>query len=322
MISQELLSQYGSVRCQEPLKNHTTYRIGGPVDYYVEVFDLVSLENLVALLNEEGSEWMVLGNGSNVLVDDEPYHGVVLSLREHFDSFAFAGNVLHAQAGCSMIVLSNEALNRSLSGLEFASGIPGSIGGGIYMNAGAYRSDLSELLIDVTVLKDGKIQQIPKAELDFTYRHSAFQLHKDWVILAASFALEPRDPREIKALMDSRKQRRLSSQPVSEPSAGSVFRNPQGMNAWQIVDDLGFRGKACGGARVSEIHSNFIVNEGNASARDVDRLIRTIQKQAWEVFGVHLITEVERINWHAKEHEPKTLAPQAGESLEKPAGLV
>lgn len=299
MIGASLLERFGVLREKEPLRNHTSYRIGGEADYFLEVHDLDSLKELIQVLDQNHTEWLVLGNGSNVLIGDEPYHGVVISLRRGFDSFLFAGDILDCQAGCSMIALSNEALDRSLSGLEFASGIPGSIGGGIYMNAGAYRSDLSRLIVDVTILKDGEILTLPAEELDFTYRHSIFQSHKDWIILSARLRLEPGSKSQIRALMDSRKQRRLASQPVSKPSAGSVFRNPEGMNAWQIVDALGYRGKAVGQARVSPVHSNFIVNEGSASARDVDCLIRMIQKDALEVFGVQLITEVERINWNA-----------------------
>ncbi|MBF0579689.1 UDP-N-acetylmuramate dehydrogenase [Erysipelotrichaceae bacterium RD49] len=296
----EQLARLGSVKEHEPLAFHTTYKIGGKADFFIEVASLENLKKLIQLLNENDIDWLVLGNGSNVLIDDCAYHGVVISLKGAFDAFHFEEGILSAQAGCSMIKLSFEAMNHSLSGLEFASGIPGSLGGGIYMNAGAYRSDLSEILIDVTILRNGKVETLPKADLNFTYRHSLFQKHKDWIILSARFGLQPKEKTEIKALMDSRKQRRLSTQPVSRPSAGSVFRNPHGMNAWQVVDNLGYRGKAIGQARVSEVHSNFIVNEGNASARDVDRLIRMIQKDAWEKLGIRLITEVERINWHAE----------------------
>lgn len=303
MMSYADLARFGDVHLHEPLRRHTTYKIGGDADCFIEVYDLACLEDLIRRLEADQVDWMVLGNGSNVLIDDVPYHGVVISLTRYFNRFVFEDDVLDCQAGCSLIHLCVEALNRSLSGLEFAYGIPGSIGGGIYMNAGAYRSDLSALLESVTVFREGTVVTLPAEDLDFTYRHSIFQKHKDWIVLSARLRLKERPHEEIKALMDSRKQRRLASQPVSRPSAGSVFRNPEGMNAWQIVDDLGFRGQRCGGARVSEIHSNFIVNEGGASARDVDRLIRTIQKEAQDRLGVTLITEVERINWHADDDQ-------------------
>ncbi len=296
-MNEWILSQWGDVRTFEPLKKHTTYKIGGEADYYVEPYDLNALQSLIQALENEQIPWMVLGNGSNVLVADRPYHGVIISLKKYFQHFRFDGSVLSAQAGCSIIALSREALNRSLSGLEFASGIPGTLGGGIYMNAGAYRSDLAALIESVTVLRNGQIEVVPFEELGFTYRHSVFQQHRDWIILEARLDLRRGKKEDIQALMDSRKQRRLASQPVSRPSAGSVFRNPEGLNAWKIVDDLGYRGVRVGGARVSEVHSNFIINENDASAKDVDTLIRLIQKDAREKMGVDMVIEVERINW-------------------------
>lgn len=295
------LQELGTVFCSESLARHTTYRIGGVADYYVKPKSLSSLLKLIDLVQEKNVPYLILGKGSNVLVGDEPFHGVVISMDDNLSDFSFNGNILTAQAGCSLIALSFEAMKRSLSGLEFASGIPGSVGGGLYMNAGAYKSDLSAILQEVLVYRDQKTDWIPARELDYTYRHSAFQNHKDWVILAGRFCLKPARREDIAALMDSRKQRRLSSQPLDKPCAGSVFRNPDGLNAWKVVDELGFRGRRIGGARVSEIHSNFIVNEnGRARARDVAELIRQIQQEAREKMGVDLITEVERLNWHEK----------------------
>lgn len=298
MIDERRLESFGLLLKDEPMSRHTTYKIGGEADYFLEVSSLESLEELVAYLHAEGMPWMVLGNGSNVLVADEPYHGVIISLRGDFTSFRFQDNILEACAGCFLIAAANAARDHGLSGLEFASGIPGTLGGGIYMNAGAYRSDLSERLIDVTILDEQGVRTLPAEDLHFTYRHSDFQSHKNWIILSARLRLEYGDREDIQALMDSRKQRRLSSQPVSRPCAGSVFRNPDNLFAWKIVDALGFRGRRCGGAKVSEIHSNFIINEnGHAKAADVDALIREIQKEAYEQYGIELITEVERINW-------------------------
>ena len=307
------LERFGFVRQHEPLRLHTTYRIGGEADWFVCVDDLEKLEALVHVLNETHTPWMVLGNGSNVLVSDQPYHGVVISLMGRFMSFSFSDTILEASAGCSLILLSVKAMEQSLSGLEFASGIPGTLGGGIYMNAGAYLSDLSNLIIDVTYLDEEGIKTCTKDELGFTYRHSVFQQHKNRIILSARLQLERKDKESIRQLMDSRKQRRLSSQPVSRPSAGSVFRNPESGSAWKIVDDLGFRGKRCGGAKVSEIHSNFIINEeGKAKAAEVDCLIREIQKAALETFGVQLITEVERIIWDEQEQLNEQTEPGSG----------
>ncbi|MCF0260325.1 MAG: UDP-N-acetylmuramate dehydrogenase [Erysipelotrichaceae bacterium] len=296
-LSKEL-EKYGKVLVQEPLKKHTTYKIGGPADYYIYPNSLEDFQAVLSLLKREDIPWFVLGKGSNVLVGDHPWHGAVICLDRAFSSYEFQDDILYAQAGCSLIALAFEAQKHSLSGLEFAAGIPGSLGGGLYMNAGAYRSDLSRLLMDVQVLRDGKVEWVSKEDLDYQYRHSAFQKHKDWIILAARLKMEKGDPQEIQDLMDSRKKRRQDSQPLEKPCAGSVFRNPENMNAWKIIDELGYRGKIQGGACVSGKHSNFIVNEtGDATAADVSSLIEQIQKDAREKLGVELITEVERINW-------------------------
>lgn len=297
-MKREDLEVYGGVVENEPLRLHTTYQIGGPADFLIEPDSIQSLSTLIQYLNEENEPWMVLGKGSNVLVSDQPYHGVVISLKESLSHFEFQGDVLYAQAGCSLILLAFEAMEHSLCGLEFASGIPGSLGGGLYMNAGAYLSDLSDVLIDVQVLTEDGLKTFRKDELDFTYRHSLFQSNKHWVIVSARLQLRQGNKGAISHLMAARKQRRLNTQPLFYPCAGSVFRNPPGKNAWQIIEELGYRGRRCGGAMVSDKHCNFIINEsGSASAADVDTLIRSIQQDARERFGVDLITEVERINW-------------------------
>lgn len=293
------LKKYAAVRTEEPMKYHTTYRIGGPADYYIEPDSSESLPEIIRLLDESNTDWMVIGRGSNILVSDRPFHEAVIDLTRVLNNFEFTDNgELMAEAGCSLIYIAYEAMMHGCSGLEFASGIPGTIGGGLYMNAGAYRSDLAVILKEVRVLRNGRVEWIPAEELDYTYRHSAFQKNKDWVILAGRFQLEKGDPNEINELMISRKARRMDSQPADRPCAGSVFRNPEGHNAWKIVDDLGFRGVKRGGAAVSSKHSNFIINENNeATAEDVNSLILEIQKKAKEELGIDLITEVERINW-------------------------
>lgn len=296
----DTLSAFGEVLEREPMAKHTSYRIGGPADYYVLPADRQKAVELLQYLKKNDIPSLVLGKGSNVLIADRPYHGVVVSLQKACSDFSFEENyILRAGAGCSLISLAYQAMEHRLSGLEFASGIPGTVGGGLYMNAGAYLSDLSEILIDVLVWKDGALEWIPAEQLEYTYRHSLFQKHQDWIILEARFQLRPGDPGEIQKLINRRKERRMSSQPLDKPCAGSVFRNPPGWNAWEIIDRLGLRGLRCGGAQVSAKHTNFIVNDtGNASAEDVNTLICSIQKLAKEHFGIELITEVERINWN------------------------
>jgi UDP-N-acetylmuramate dehydrogenase len=289
----------GKVRESYPLRKCTTYRIGGIADWVIEPDSLEHLMELLSFIKEHAIPYLLLGNGSNVLIHDRPFHGVVVHTGHLLSGFEFDENgILTAQAGCSLILLASKAMEHSLSGLEFASGIPGTVGGGLYMNAGAYKASLSDILIEVLVYDFHQTKWIAKEKLDYAYRHSAFQKHKDWIILAARFALHAKNSSEIGVVMERRRNRRLETQPLEMPSAGSVFRNPENGFAWQIIDDLGFRGKRRGGASVSKKHCNFIVNEnGKASAHDVDSLIRTIQKKALAKTGIPLVLELERINW-------------------------
>lgn len=296
------LQKFGKVRTCEPMKKHTSYKIGGKADYYVRPDSMENAISAIQYLRNNDVDLLILGKGSNVLISDEPYHGAVISLDDACSHFEFhPDGILQAGAGCSLIALAKEAEKRSLKGLEFASGIPGTVGGGLYMNAGAYKSDMAAILIDVQVLENDELVWKKKEELDYTYRHSSFQNHKDWIILQARFVLQPGVSEEISALVRNRKERRMSSQPLDKPCAGSVFRNPSGMNAWKIVDDLGFRGLRCGGAQVSEKHTNFIINaSGTASAKDVDNLISYIRQAARDRYGVDLVPEVEKVNWHER----------------------
>lgn len=295
------LKVYGEVKEKESMAKHTTYRIGGIVDYYIYPKNEIALVRILEILKQEAIPYYILGRGSNLLFHDSHFHGAILNLDRTLNEFYFEPDgTLIAQAGCSIINLANEALRYSFSGLEFASGIPGSLGGGLFMNAGAYKSDLASILKEVLVLKEDQVCWIPKEELEYGYRHSIFQKHRDWTILAGRFRLEKKEQEAIRSLMNSRRQRRLDTQPLDQPCAGSVFRNPKEMPAWKIVDALGMRGKRIGDALISNKHSNFIVNCGQAKAADVDALIKEVQKKAFETFGIDLVTEVEYLNWDEK----------------------
>lgn len=298
----ERLKSYGSVLVEEPMSRHTTYKIGGVVDYYIYPDTELALIHMIRILKEEKIPYYVLGRGSNLLFHDSHFHGAIINLDKTLNNFYFEPNgTLVAQAGCSIINLANEAMKRSFTGLEFASGIPGSLGGCLFMNAGAYQSDLSMILEAVCVLNDqGDLVWIDKNDLDYRYRHSLFQEHRNMTIVAARLKLEKADQDKIRELMHSRHERRVSSQPLDKPCAGSVFRNPEQMPAWKVIDQLGLRGKQIGGAKISEKHSNFIVNEGNATAEDVHALISMIQQLAKEKYDIELITEVEYLNWDEK----------------------
>lgn len=293
------LEVYGKVLQNESMKKHTTYRIGGTVDYYIYPKNELALMRILQLLKEEQVPYHVLGRGSNLLCSDNHFHGAIINLDRTLNDFFFEKEgLLLAQAGCSIINLSIEAMKNSLSGLEFASGIPGSLGGALYMNAGAYKSDIASILKGVYILRDGKIEWVEKEDLDYGYRHSLFQNHKDWIILGGCFQLKEGNRKEIEDLMASRRQRRMESQPLDMPCAGSVFRNPEAMPAWKLVESLGLRGHKIGGAQVSLKHSNFIVNvDQTATCQNVLDLISLIQTKAKEVYDIDLITEVERLIW-------------------------
>lgn len=295
----EKLEVYGRILCHESMKKHTTYRIGGTVDYFIYPKNEMALTRILQLLQKENVPYHVLGRGSNILCSDAHFHGAIINLDRTLNDFFFEEDgLLIAQAGCSIINLSVEAMKRSLSGLEFASGIPGSIGGALYMNAGAYKSNVESLLKGVYVWKQGKIEWMDPSELDYGYRHSIFQKQKDWLILGGCFQLQKGNRKDIEDLMDSRRKRRMDAQPLDMPCAGSVFRNPDTIPAWKLIEQLGLRGYQIGGAQVSLKHANFIVNaNGKATCQDVLDLIGLIQKRAKEEYDIELVTEVERLTW-------------------------
>ena len=288
MSIKDRLMTYAEVLEHEPMKKHTTFKIGGCVDYYIYPKNCTALMCVLEILAQENIPYYVLGRGSNVLCSD----------RTQNDFYFEPDGVLVAQAGCSIINMAVEAMKRSLTGLEWASGIPGSIGGGLYMNAGAYKDNLANHLIDVCVLKDNTFCWMKNDVLVYAYRHSIFQSHKDWTILVGRFQLEKGNQNDIRELMDSRRERRMSAQPLDKPCAGSVFRNPEEIPAWKLIEELGLRGHKIGGAMVSEKHCNFIVNDDlNATAQDVRELIHEIKTRAKKEYNIDMVTEVEQLYW-------------------------
>ena len=298
MNLEKRFSAYGDVECNEPLAKHTTFQVGGCCRYYIYPKNEMCLIEILKICQSEGLPVKIFGKGSNLLCSDDPYDGVVISFDRYMNSYYFeADGVCVAQAGCSIILLAHEAMKRSLSGLEFASGIPGTLGGAIFMNAGAYRSSISDILTSVFVLKEGECVWMDAELLDYDYRHSRFQREPDWIILGGRLKLTPGDQKEISDCMDSRRKRRMSTQPLDKPCAGSMFRNPEQAQAWELIEKIGYRGKRIGGAMVSPKHANFIVNEDHAKAADIAALVKEIQRQVKEQFDIELRTEVERFNW-------------------------
>ena len=282
----------------EPMYKHTTYKVGGPARIYLKVKDVDSLIKTIKYCGKHRVKYLVIGRGSNLLFSDREYEGLIISLNECFNEIKVNGSTMIAQAGVPMISLAYQAAKIGLSGFEFMGGIPGSIGGGIYMNAGAYKYDLASVVKTVTLLNEKhEVVTFNNEQMDFSYRHSICQDNRKLIVLEVTFELTAKSPDEIKAVLDKRKERRMSSQPWNMPSAGSVFRNPQDKPAWQYIDECGLRGYEIGGAQVSPKHSNFIVNNGYASAKDIYDLIMLVQEKVNEKFGVKLRREVGLINW-------------------------
>ena len=280
---------------EEPMRLHTTFRIGGPAQFFVIPRTQEEAAAAVCLCRSEGAPYYIIGNGSNLLVSDKGYRGVVIQLFKEFSDINIEGTRIRAQAGASLAKIAAEALRAGLAGFEFAAGIPGTLGGACIMNAGAYGGEMKDVLLAVTVLtKDGEIREIPREELDMGYRTSRAS-REGWIVLGAAIELARGDEKEIRAKMEDLKQRRTDKQPLEYPSAGSTFKRPEGYFAGKLIQDAGLKGLRVGDAMVSEKHSGFVVNCGNATAADVDGLIRLVQEKVREDSGITLEPEVRRL---------------------------
>ncbi|MFB5269742.1 UDP-N-acetylmuramate dehydrogenase [Paenibacillus enshidis] len=283
---------FGMVQYSEPLKNHTYTKLGGAADVFVRPYTVDEIRSLVEITSAYDIPLTILGYGSNVIVRDGGIRGVTLSLA-HFNEIKLAGDeVITAQSGASLIEVSNTAFRYELTGLEFACGIPGSIGGALYMNAGAYGGQIADVIASVTVLTpNGKILELEKEQLLLGYRSSIF-MKENYIILEARFRLRRGDVREIKSKMDELTLARTSKQPLEYPSCGSVFKRPPGYFAGRLIQDCQLQGVRVGGAEVSRKHAGFIVNIDNATSTDYLSLIELIQRTVQEKFNVRLETEV------------------------------
>ena len=293
----EALSEYTCVETDVPMSSMTTLHIGGNAKYVILPASVMELDAAMKVIRDFGVPYKVFGKGSNLLCSDEPFEGVVIRFDRNMHNSYFEDCTLLCEAGCSLIALAHAAMKHGLSGLEFASGIPATVGGAAFMNAGAYKRSMSDVIESVFVYRDGRLEWISCEECGFSYRTSVFQSHPDWIITGVRMKLTPGNADEIFELMEDRKARRLSTQPLDRPSAGSVFRNPESVPAWKLIEGIGYRGKQVGGARVSEKHVNFIVNEGGAKAADYISLADEIREKVKEVYGIDLHMEVEKFNW-------------------------
>lgn len=279
----------------EPMKSHTTFRVGGPADYFVIPEGDAQLRDIVLLCQKEKMPYYVLGNGSNLLVGDKGFRGVVIQIFKDMNQITVDGDVLTAQAGASLAMAANAALEHGLTGFEFAAGIPGTLGGATVMNAGAYGGELKDVLVSAKVLtKEGEIRILSNEELELGYRRSIIP-EKGYIVLEASIGLSPGDKGEIKARMDELRERRISKQPLEYPSAGSTFKRPEGYFAGKLIQDAGLKGFTVGGAQVSDKHSGFVINKGDATAADIRELICQVSRRVKEVCGVELEPEVKQI---------------------------
>lgn len=277
--------------CDEPMSSHTTFKVGGPADIYLEPSrDL--LVPVLDFLNQHQVPVTVIGNGSNLLVSDAGIEGAVLSFGKNDSDIEIVGNQIKVQAGAMLSTLANAAAKASLSGLEFAAGIPGSVGGAVYMNAGAYGGEMKNVVASVRVLtKRLQIIEITGPELDLSYRHSII-MDIGGIIVDATLELTPGRQEDILAVMEENKAKRIEKQPLNFPSAGSTFKRPEGYFAGKLIEDAGLRGYTVGGAQVSEKHCGFVVNKGGAKACDIMQLMSDVDEKVFEKFGVHMEPEV------------------------------
>lgn len=285
----------GTIVKNEMMKKHSTFRVGGPADYFASPKNIEELCDIVKKCKSENISYYIIGNGSNLLVGDKGYRGVVIQLFKEFDGLQVNGNKITAQAGCRLSQIANEALRAELTGFEFAAGIPGTLGGAVIMNAGAYGGEMKDVLDTVTVLtQDGEVKTLSKEELGLGYRTSKVADDQD-VVLEASILLQSGKKEEIKAVMDDLREKRVSKQPLEYPSAGSTFKRPEGYFAGKLIQDAGLRGFSVGGAQVSEKHCGFVINKGDATAADVKELIEKVIEKVREDSGVTLEPEVKQL---------------------------
>ena len=291
------ITKQENVMKDEPMKKHTTFRIGGPADYFVTPESKEEIQAIVELCKKEEIPYSVIGNGSNLLVGDKGYRGVILQIFKKMNQIRVEENKIYAGAGALLSKIAATALAESLTGFEFAAGIPGTLGGAVVMNAGAYGGELKDVLVEATVLDtEGNVRTLKNEELELGYRHSIVK-EKNYIVLEAVIELKKGSADSIKAVMDDLKEKRVSKQPLDRPSAGSTFKRPEGYFAGKLIEDAGLRGFRVGDAQVSEKHCGFVINRGNATASEIMELIQEVQKRVYEQSGVRLEPEVKLLGF-------------------------
>ena len=284
------------IKYEEMMKNHTTFRIGGPANYFVMPESKEEIRAILKLCKQYNVPFYIIGNGSNLLVGDKGFSGVIIQIGKGMDQFLFEekGRV-RAYSGVMLSRLAQEIAEHELTGFEFASGIPGTLGGAIYMNAGAYGSEIKDVIVEATVIdNNNEFRVLSKDELKLTYRNSVIQTN-GYIVVEALFAFQQGKKEEIFDKMSELNQKRREKQPLNFPSAGSTFKRPEGYFAGKLIEDAGLRGFRVGGACVSEKHCGFVVNVDNATAKDVIDLVKQVDMRVFNQFGVHLEPEIRMI---------------------------
>jgi UDP-N-acetylmuramate dehydrogenase len=286
----------GIVKQNEPLSLYTTMKIGGPADLFIEPSSVGSLQKVMEVIKAHNISWRAIGRGSNLLVSDKGIAGAVIRLGGPLAEVEIDGEEIKVGSGYSLVSLATMISKKGLSGLEFASGIPGSVGGAVYMNAGAHGSDISKILTKAHILfADGTMEWLSNEEMEFSYRTSILQKKRPGIVIEAKFKLSPGDRSEIVRIMQKNKDYRKETQPWNFPCAGSIFRNPLPNYAGKLIEEAGLKGYSIGGAKISEMHGNFIVNAGNATAADVLALIQHVKDTILNLYQIKMETEVEII---------------------------
>lgn len=284
-----------NVHTDEPMSRHTTFRIGGNADYFVKPGNADEVAAVIAVCREYSIPYFILGNGSNLLVSDDGYRGMIINIMDNMDSVTVDGRIITAQAGAMLVRVSVMARDNALTGLEFASGIPGTVGGAVYMNAGAYGGEMKNVVKTVRAIDEyGRIYELDSEKMDFSYRHSIVEERK-LIVLEVTLELEHGSREAIDDRMKELAEARRSKQPLEYPSAGSTFKRPEGYFAGKLIMDAGLRGYSVGGAQVAEKHCGFVINKGGATASDVVELIRDVQHDVDDKFGVTLEPEVKML---------------------------
>ena len=298
IVSKIEKAEIGKVERNPLLSKYTTYKVGGKALAIVYPKNVDGLIKLLRLLKENDVKYKILGNGSNLLFSDSLFEGIIIKLSSFDEVEFFGNNKVRVGEGYSLIKLSLLTAKKGLAGLEFASGIPGTVGGAVFMNAGAYKSDMGYVVQEVKVLTpDYKIITLENKELNFHYRSSFLQKHPEYICLEVIIKLKKGDREILNEVINERRERRRESQPLEYPSAGSVFRNPDGGFAGKMIEDLGLKGYSNGGAKVSEKHANFIINYNKATSKDIKELIDYVHDAVLKEYNVDLKIEQEFVNW-------------------------